>query len=276
MKIFCHLLAAFSLTVFQAVAAPAAMQASVYEAGIEVSNYLISEKLDGVRGRWTGEHLETRNGNRIHAPTWFTAGWPAVPLDGELWIARGRFEDISGIARKLDPIDAEWRQVKFMVFDLPAHAGPFAERLEAMRAVITAADVASLVVIEHFRVHDTSELDARLHEVVDAGGEGLMLHHQDNRYIAGTSPGLLKYKPWQEGEAVVVAHLPGQGKYQGMTGALLVETADGRKFRVGSGLSDAERAAPPPVGARIVYRHTGLTEKGLPRFPRFVRVKEEK
>lgn len=235
--------------------------------------YFVSEKLDGVRGRWTGEHLETRNGHRISAPAWFTAGWPEIPMDGELWIAGGRFEEVSGIVRRQAPADAEWRRVKFMVFDLPAHPGTFAERVAAMQAL---RDVPPwLVVIDQFRVADARELDRRLAEIVANGGEGLILHHQDNRYAAGPSRGLLKYKPWQEGEAKVVAHVPGKGKYAGLVGALLVETDDGRRFRVGSGLADADRAAPPPLGAHIVYRYNGVTENGLPRFPRFVQEVEE-
>lgn len=276
MKIFRFLFAAFFFTSSPVLAVPAPMQPDVYEGGIDVREYFVSEKLDGVRGRWTGEHLETRNGNRIQAPAWFTHGWPKEPLDGELWIARGRFEDISGIARRQQPADADWRQVTFMVFDLPAHPGPFAERLETLRAVIAAADVPWLVGIEQFRVNSTAELDARLQAIIDTGGEGLILHHRDNRYAAGPSSGLLKYKPWQEGEAIVRAHLPGKGKYEGLTGALLVETADGRQFRVGSGLSGADRAAPPAIGSRIIYRHNGLTRNGLPRFPRFIRQVKDK
>lgn len=120
--------------------------------------YFVSEKLDGVPGRWTGEHLETRNGHRISAPAWFTAGWPEMPMDGELWIAGGRFEEVSGIVRRQAPADAEWRRVKFMVFDLPAHPGTFAERVAAMQAL---RDVPPwLVVIDQFRVADARELVA--------------------------------------------------------------------------------------------------------------------
>ena len=91
-----------------------------YKPGIDVSQYLISEKFDGVRALWDGKSLRFRSGQLITAPAWFTAKLPATPLDGELWLARGKFDALSGIVRKLQPVDAEWNQIKYMVFELPA------------------------------------------------------------------------------------------------------------------------------------------------------------
>ena len=111
--------------------------------------------------------------------------------------------------------------------------------------------------------------------VVAAGGEGLMLHRRDARYRPGRSEHLLKYKPHQDAEAQVVAHLPGKGKYEGMMGALQVRTPEGRHFRLGTGFTDAQRAAPPPLGAWVTYRYSGLTSTGLPRFARFMRIRDD-
>jgi len=254
---------------------PSLMLATDYEAGADVADYWVSEKLDGVRGRWDGRALWTRGGHRIEAPDWFVAGWPEVALDGELWIARGRFDEVSGIVRARHRDDERWRQVRFMVFDLPGHAGGFGERLPELRRLLDGAAIAWLQPVPQFRVTDAAALQARLQAVVAAGGEGLMLHHRDARYRAGRSDGLRKLKPHADAEARVVAHLPGRGKYAGMTGALLVERADGVRFRLGSGLDDAHRAAPPPVGSLVTYRYSGHTRNGLPRFARFLRVRHE-
>lgn len=251
------------------------MLATVYEPGIDVSEYWVSEKLDGVRGRWTGSMLLTRDGNVINAPAWFTAGWPEVPMDGELWIARGRFDEASGIVRTQDPDDDAWRSLRFMVFDLPAHGGTFDERVVRMRTLLDAANVPWLQPVEQFRVADADALDARLDAIVNAGGEGLMLHHRAARYRAGRSTDLLKYKLHDDAEARVVAHTPGEGKYSGMLGALIVERDDGVRFRIGTGFTDAERANPPPVGTWITYRYNGLTPNGVPRFARFLRVRHD-
>ena len=239
-----------------------------------VGEYWVSEKLDGVRGRWDGHRLWTRGGLPVEAPAWFTAGWPEIPMDGELWLGRGRFEDTSTLVRNPPDDPRAWHGLRFVVFDLPAHGGRFDERVEAMRALAAGGAPAWLRAVAQSRVADRAQLQARLRAVLAAGGEGLMLQHGDARYRPGRSPGLLKLKPHDDAEARVVAHLPGRGKYAGMVGALLVERGDGARFRLGSGLDDADRAAPPALGSLVTYRYSGHTVNGLPRFPRYLRVRE--
>ena len=255
--------------------APGMMLASPMHAGIDVGDYWISEKLDGVRARWDGRRLVTRGGARVSAPAWFVRGWPSVPLDGELWLGRGRFEATSGVVRRYRDDDALWREMKFMVFDLPADTGVFHTRLRHLRRVISTARVPWLQAIPQYRLASMAQLQAKLREVVGAGGEGLMLHHAQGRYVAGRSLHLLKFKPHLEAEARVLGYLPGKGKYAGMMGALSVQAADGRRFRLGSGFSDAQRVAPPPIGSVVTYRYNGQTRLGLPRFARFLRVRDE-
>ena len=255
--------------------APAMLLAEGYAAGIDVSQYWVSEKFDGVRAQWDGRSLRFRGGGLVPAPAWFTAHFPAVPLDGELWSGRGQFDALSGTVRKLEPVDAEWRQVRYLAFELPGAAGNFSERLRQMQAHVAAAGVPWLLVAEQTRVASHVELMRQLDAVVRKGGEGLMLHRADAPYLTGRSDVLLKLKPWQDAEAVVVGYAPGKGKYQGMTGALEMEMPDGRRFRIGSGLSDAQRRQPPPIGTRITYRYQHLTRKGMPRFPRYLRVRED-
>ncbi|WP_296641031.1 DNA ligase [Thiobacillus sp. 65-1402] len=255
--------------------APAMLLAEVYASDVDPSQYWVSEKFDGVRAQWDGRTLRFRSGGLVPAPAWFTANFPALPLDGELWIARGRFDALSGTVRRIEPVDAEWRQVRYLIFELPGAAGDFSERVRQMQAVLARAGVPWLQAVEQARVADKSELMQRLDAVLRAGGEGLMLHRADAPYRTGRSDVLLKLKPWQDAEAVVVGHLPGNGKYRGMTGALQMETPDGKRFRIGSGLSDALRRQPPPIGTRITYRYQQLTKNGVPRFPRYLRVRED-
>ncbi|WFC42766.1 DNA ligase [Pseudoxanthomonas sp. SE1] len=265
------------LLVWPALSAPPPepMLATPYREGVPVSAFLVSEKLDGVRARWDGRALWTRGGARIAAPATFTRGWSAEPMDGELWIARGRFDDISALVRRVGTDAQAWRGVRFMVFDLPTHPGPFAERVVRMRGLVSMARNTHLAMIPQQRLDTRAQLDAELARVVAAGGEGLMLHRRTAYYRAGRSEDLLKYKPHEDAEAQVVAHLPGKGKYDGMMGALQVRTPNGRHFRIGTGFTDAQRAAPPPLGAWLTYRYTGLTSTGLPRFARFVRLRDD-
>jgi DNA ligase-1 len=254
---------------------PALMLAKTYApGGIEVANYWVSEKLDGVRARWDGRQLISRGGHRIQAPAWFTAGFPSLPLDGELWLGRGTFARLSGLARRLEPVDEDWREVRFMVFDLPTMDAPFGQRLAQLQRLLAQAPAERIAPIEQFRVADEQELMARLAAVEEAGGEGLMLHHEQARYRDGRSNDLLKVKSLQDAEARVLAHLPGQGKYTGLLGSLLVEDDQGRQFRIGTGFSDAERRHPPPVGSWITFQYQGETKTGLPRFARYLRIRE--
>lgn len=242
---------------------------------IDPAKYLISEKYDGVRALWDGKVLRFRSGRAVNAPLWFLAKLPGQPLDGELWLARGRFEALSAIVRKAAPLDDEWRQIKYMIFELPDTPGTFAQRVERIQEIVTKIQWPQLVAVEQFRVANRAALKRKLDEVVRGGGEGLMLHLAGAAYATGRSDVLLKLKPLQDTEAVVIEHVPGRGKYQGMLGALRVQTPDGKKFLIGTGFTDEARKNPPPLGTTITYTYRGLTKAGLPRFPSYLRVRED-
>ena len=269
------LLAAFTLLAARPAAAELPLLlAERYAGGIDVSRYWVSEKLDGVRAYWDGRQLRFRSGNPVPAPHWFVAALPPRPLDGELWLGRGRFDQLSGIVRRAIPADDEWRQVRYMVFELPEAQGDFTGRIGQIEAIVSQADVPWLQAVEQFRLPDARALQHKLDAVVRGGGEGLMLHRADAIYVAGRSAVLLKATPWLDAEARVIAHLPGKGKHAGRLGALRVEMPDGKRFSLGSGFTDAQRETPPPVGALVTYRYRELTANGVPRFPRFLRVRE--
>ncbi|MEQ3724360.1 DNA ligase [Alcanivorax sp.] len=254
---------------------PALQLAQQYEQGVSLPEYWVSEKLDGVRAYWDGKQLISRGGHVIAAPDWFVRGYPAVPLDGELWMGRGRFSDVSAAVRRLQPNAQEWRQIQYKVFDLPASSAPFSQRIVQMNALAAASSAYTLSVIEQQRVPSHAVLLQRLDKVMAAGGEGLMLHHGGSFYQAGRSDAILKVKTHQDAEAVVIAYTEGKGKYQGMLGALVVQRHDGRQFKLGTGLTDKQREDPPPLGATVTYKYFGKTATGLPRFASFLRIRHD-
>ncbi|WP_411914403.1 MULTISPECIES: DNA ligase [Hydrogenophaga] len=255
--------------------APALMLANVYRPGVRLADYWLSEKYDGLRAFWDGERLRTRGGETIAAPDWFTAQWPAEPMDGELWAGRGRFEEAMSTVRQLTPDDAAWRRIRFMVFDLPAHPGVFTERIEAYGRLVRRIDQAWVQAVPQERVGSHAELMARLDRMVRDGGEGLMLHRGDAPYRAVRNDDLLKVKTHEDAEARVVGHVPGKGRHAGRMGALVVQTPQGLRFKLGTGFTDAERDQPPAVGTWVTYRFRGLNESGVPRFASFVRVRPD-
>ena len=257
---------------------PALLLANVLGPHVDVTQYLVSEKFDGVRAVWDGKTLRFRSGRDVPAPAWWLAKLPATPLDGELWLARGKFAELSGIVRTSSAVDTDWQRVNYLIFELPDEAGTlgtFEQRYSRIREVVAKAQWASLQVVEQTRVADRTELKRRLDRVVKAGGEGLMLHLANAPYVTGRSDVLLKLKPLLDTEATVVRHIPGKGRNAGRLGALEVRTRDGILFRLGTGFSDAQRDNPPPLGSLVTYTYRDVTPSGKPRFASFLRVRDD-
>jgi DNA ligase-1 len=249
--------------------------ANLYGSHVDPALYLVSEKYDGVRALWDGRTLRFRSGRTVAAPASFTARLPNEALDGELWLSRGRFDALSGIVRKETPAHGEWAQVRYMVFDMPRAGGRFDERARELESLVQRMAWPQLQAVAQLRVADRNALLRRLHEVLAQGGEGLMLRLASAPYASGRSDALLKLKPHLDDEATVVGYRAGKGRHAGRLGALQLQTPQGRRFFLGTGLSDALRDDPPPLGSRITYRYRDLTSTGLPRFASFVRVQEQ-
>lgn len=238
---------------------------------LNIKQYWISEKLDGIRGYWTGSKLLTRNGNIIHAPDYFIKNWPKQALDGELWLARNRFEDTLSCVSQHSTQNSCWLNIRFMVFDLPQNKGNFTERLKTMTQLIKGTHNTYLTLIPQQQLKTLPEMDSLLASVTTQGGEGLMLHHGQALYKNGRQSLLLKVKKRHDAEAKVIAHLPGKGKFKGMLGAIKVETAEGIIFKIGTGFSNVERRKPPAIGTIISFQYLGKTQKGVPRFASYLR-----
>ena len=247
--------------------------AQVYKSGINIQHYLVSEKYDGVRALWDGKALHTRAGRLIAAPAWFTKGFPSTPLDGELWIARGNFDALSGAVRKDKPIDAEWRGISYLVFELPNAAGTFEARAKRIQQIVDLANIPHVKAVTQFEIKDEAALKFKLKQMLADGAEGLMLHKADALYVTGRNDALLKLKPYYDAEATVIGHTPGRGKYKNKLGALIVETPEGIRSKLGTGFSDAQRGNPPKIGSLVTYSYRDKTKNGKPKSASFLRVR---
>ena len=236
----------------------------------DVTGWWISEKLDGVRAYWDGKRFLSRLGNVYHAPEWFTEGFPSFALDGELWIGRGLFQKTVSVVRRKSGGDL-WKQVRYLVFDVPALHKKVEARFKAITLIVKNAPYAEQVI--HDVCKDLDHLKTRLAEVESGGGEGLMLREPNSLYVSNRSTTLLKVKSFFDAEATVVGHTKGRGRHKGRCGALEVRAADGTEFKVGTGLSDAQRESPPAVGSVVCYRYQELTKAGVPRFPSFIGIR---
>jgi DNA ligase 1 len=250
---------------------PPLLLAQTWDNALDLTDWWISEKLDGVRAYWDGKQFLSRQGNVYHAPDWFVDGLPRAALDGELWIGRKQFQRTVSIVRRQDKSD-HWKEVRFLVFDAPRCDGGFEARLEFLAETLCAKRPPYAQLHEHARCQGLPQLRDELARVESLGGEGLMLRQPGSAYEVGRSLTLLKIKSFRDAEAIVLNHQPGKGKFKGMLGALAVQMPDGTEFSVGTGFSDAERTNPPPVGSVVTFRYQELSDGGVPRFPSFVRV----
>ena len=257
-----------------AVVAPPLLLAESWSPETNPSGWWLSEKLDGVRAYWDGTQFLSRNGNRYVAPEWFTLGLPTTPLDGELWIGRKQFQRTVSIVRRSDASEL-WREVRYLIFDAPALAEPFEQRLAAVRQSLASGQPPYALALVQEVCRSREHLDTALDHVEQLGGEGLMLRRPASLYESRRSNTLLKVKRFQDGEATVIGHEPGKGRHKGRLGALIAQLPNGIRFHCGTGLSDAQRELPPAIGETITVKYQELTDGGVPRFPVFTGVRRD-
>ena len=253
---------------------PPLLLAESWDNAADLSDWWMSEKLDGVRAYWNGKQFLSRQGNIYHAPDWFVEGLTTVPLDGELWIERKKFQRTVSIVRRQDKNDL-WNEVRFLVFDAPAANGGFEDRLAFLKDSLANGAAKFARLHAHERCKSLEALRTELARIESLGGEGLMLRQPGSNYVAGRSSTLLKVKTFHDAEAVVVGHQAGAGRHKGRMGALLVRLPDGTDFAIGTGFSDRERENPPGIGATVTFRYQEFSEAGVPRFPSWVGLRHD-
>lgn len=252
------------------------MLPQVYEGDIQVVGWLMSEKLDGVRGYWTGKQLVSKNGKLFHPPPAFTRNFPPFPVEGELWGGRESFHDTVSIIKKQQTHDG-WLKIQFAIFDVPQAPGNFSERIQKAKNWFAKNPSQFAFIIPQTTIENIKQLKEELRRIEALGGEGLIVRNPDALYATGRSNDILKVKSFFDAEAVVIGHIPGQGRHQGRLGSLLVKLVEAPdvRFKIGSGLSDDERNNPPPIGTIITFKYYGLYPSGIPKFPSFLRIRSD-
>ncbi|MGB5985317.1 MAG: DNA ligase [Desulfobacterales bacterium] len=274
-RILVYLLAMAPLAAIIATAAPPSLQqASPYRGEEAVAGWVMSEKLDGIRGYWNGRLLLTRKGWEIHAPQWFIDNFPPFALDGELWRARGDFAFVQNTV--LDDVPGEgWAHITYNIFEVPEAPGNFAARLDKAREWFKFHPAPHVDIIEQIVCDGPEHLTAFLEKIESLGGEGLIVKNPDLEFHSGRSPHVLKVKNFSDMEGRVIAHHPGKGKFKGMLGSLTLQLDNGLVFNLGTGFTMMQRKHPPPIGSTVTFKHQGFTQTGIPRFASFLRVRKD-
>ena len=239
-----------------------------------VTGWLMSEKLDGVRAYWDGKKLISRGGVEFNAPAWFTENFPPFELDGELWSKRGDFDNIVSIVKKKEPHEG-WKNITYNIFDVPTVSGGLLQRLSKLEYYLKLNQVEYLRVISQITCTDDLDLKSFLKEIEKAGGEGVVVRNPESKYVTKRDNNTLKVKSFYDAECEVMAHNMGEGKNKNLLGSLTCKGENDITFNIGSGFSDAQRKNPPAIGERVTYKYQEITKGGKPRFPVFIRIKED-
>jgi len=242
---------------------------------LDPTGWWCSEKLDGVRAYWDGQNFISRQGNIYHAPDWFKVGLPKNEiLDGELWIGRQMFQRTVSIVKRLDWGEGA-KEVKFVIFDVPSlKEETFESRLNSAHNLVLAMNQPRFLALGHSLVESRKHLLDELNRVSAVGAEGLMIRKPKSLYESCRSNTLLKVKPFQDAEGLVIGHKPGKKKHKGVLGAVVIRMSSGVEFDLGTGFSDEERRSPPKVGDMVTFRFTELTNDGKPKCTSFISVRD--
>ncbi|MFZ7234719.1 DNA ligase [Avibacterium avium] len=237
-----------------------------------VQGWVMSEKLDGIRGYWDGKQLFTRQNKILTPPSYFIKDFPPFAIDGELFSQRNAFEQISSIVRSQK--DKGWEKLKLYVFDVPNAKGNLFERLAVLENYLAQRPSQHIEIIKQIPIEHYAQVQDFLREVEQKQGEGLVLRNPNAPYENKRSQQILKLKTALDEECEVIAHHKGKGQFADKLGAITCKNQRG-EFRIGSGFKLADRENPPPIGSIITYKYRGLTQKRLPRFATYWRKSSE-
>lgn len=249
---------------------PSLFLLKTYHENANVTGWVMSEKLDGIRAFWDGERLISRGGKTLTPPSWFTQHFPSFPIDGELWTKRADFETISSIVNSRQA-NERWQQVTYQIFDVPNQRGGLLKRLHVLQRHLQQHPTPYIHILKQTPINNKKHLLDFLNRVTNHHGEGVVARDPTKQYQTGRLSSALKLKKHSDTECTIIKILAGKGKYQNKMGAVLCRTSQGKSLKIGSGFSDAQRASPPKVGSQITFKYYGLTKKGNYRFPIYLR-----
>ena len=243
---------------------------SNYKDSIDISNWYMSEKLDGIRAYWDGKELFSKNKNKIFAPSWFTKDFPPFPLDGELWTKRGDFENIQSIVLSQQE-SQNWESVTYNIFEIPNANGNFKTRLDFLENYLKKNPNRYIKIIPQIVCKDKNHLNKFLKELLENGAEGVIIKNPNLSYETGRTNNALKVKEFLDDEGKVIAH---NFNKDGSFKSLKIELKNKTVFNLGGGFKKEDRLNPPKIGEFVTFKYYGFTKNGKPKFASFLRVRE--
>ena len=235
-----------------------------------IDNWLMSEKLDGIRAYWDGKEFRSKNGNKIYAPNWFTKDFPNFQLDGELWTKRDDFENIQNIVLDTNP-SQKWEEITYNIFEVPNTKGNFEERLKKLEQWLKNNPNKNIKIIPQIKCKNQEHLEIYLKELLDKKAEGIILKNPNKDYFQGRSDDILKVKKFFDDEGLVIGHNYKNEKFK----SLKIELKNKVVFNLGGGFSNQQRLNPPQIGDIITFKYYGFTKNQKPKFASFLRIRNK-
>jgi DNA ligase len=240
----------------------------------KITGWVMSEKLDGIRGYWNGKKLMTRKGLPINPPPWFIENFPPFELDGELWSKRGDFEFIQSTVLDKNP-GKDWEKITYNIFEVPNTKGGFLLRLSRAGAWFKTHPNRHIRIIPQIRIKKKADLDLFFDKIQSKGGEGVIVKNPQMPYHTGRTAHVLKVKKFWDMEGLVIGLNKGKGKYENMMGSLTLKLENDIVFKLGTGFTDQTRKNPPAIGKIVTFKYYGFTKNGIPKFASFLRVRQD-
>jgi DNA ligase-1 len=262
---------------------PKLLLANGWDGTTDPTGYFISTKYDGIRAYFDGTKLVSRQGNEFPAPFWFLTGLGTSPLDMELYLGPGRFQETTSA---IHGGNDGCKKLTAQIIDAPQAPGTFEQRMAWLKTQTFGSFVQ---LIQHTLCTGVAHLKSELLAEEARGGEGLMLRKAGSLYVPGRNSTLLKVKTFFDSEAEIAAYTDGKKAFKGMVGAfscIIPSTITlqiggkscilrkGITFDVGSGLTVEQRRNPPPIGSLITFRFLELTKDGVPRNGSLVAIRD--
>jgi DNA polymerase beta len=270
--------------------------------------WYMSEKYDGYRAGYNPQDnsFYSRQNKQFHCPEWFLQSIPPkIQFDGELWAGRDNFQ-LMGVVRKKVPLDEDWINIQYIVYDLPTSDKPFDQRIKELYKYGELAKnrwsvirkqfsypyntlECPFIVSEQVKIKSEEHLDSYYTHIIQNRGEGIMIKHPLCEYKNGRCKTMLKYKPCFDAEAIIIDYKPGAGKYKGKLGGFIckpllnhghyssIDKEEDHIFSI-SGMDDQVRNTykqSHPINTIITYEYSGKTDKGKPRFARYIRIRSD-
>ncbi len=271
MKVFLYLLLISILS--QKLSAFELQKAKTYNKTHSIKNWMMSEKLDGIRAYWDGKQLLSKNGNIINSPKWFTKDFPNFRLDGELWTKRNDFENIQSIVLDKTP-SKHWNKITYNIFEVPEEKGIFLKRLEKIENWQKLYNNKYIKIIEQIKCKDNNHLEKYLKKVINLKAEGVMLKNPSLEYFVGRNSNILKVKKFLDMEAEVIdINFNKDKKYKFKS--LVLKLENGVVFNLGNGFTKEKKINHPKIGDIVTFKYYNFTRFGKPKFASFLRIRKK-